>query len=173
VSYANSLLNIKGGLYLKKNLLLFACAILVLFTFQTKAMAKDNVVAYIDLMKVEAGVNELKPLIDQKNQVETQFEQLRNQKQQEFAQAQASGETQDQLKKLYDQINQELALKAKDVDAARSAIDTKLQTVLPKIKTAIDAVAKQMGASIVLDNAIVWWGGVDITDQVIAKVNGQ
>ncbi|AWB09446.1 periplasmic chaperone for outer membrane proteins Skp [Thermodesulfobium acidiphilum] len=158
---------------MKKSLLLFVCAILVLFTFQTKAMAKDNVIAYIDLVRVEAGVNELKPLIDQKNQVEIQFEQLRNQKQQEFAQAQASGESQEQLKKLYDQINQELAAKEKEVEAARAAIDAKLQTVLPKIKNAIDSVAKQVGASIVLDNAIVWWGGVDITDQVIAKVNGQ
>ncbi|PMP85464.1 MAG: hypothetical protein C0174_04410 [Thermodesulfobium narugense] len=136
-------------------------------------MAKDNVIAYIDLVRVEAGVNELKPLIDQKNQVEIQFEQLRNQKQQEFAQAQASGESQEQLKKLYDQINQELAAKEKEVEAARAAIDAKLQTVLPKIKNAIDSVAKQVGASIVLDSAIVWWGGVDITDQVIAKVNGQ
>ncbi|HEM55280.1 MAG TPA: hypothetical protein ENO30_00810 [Thermodesulfobium narugense] len=158
---------------MKKSLLLFVCAILVLFTFQTKAMAKDNVIAYIDLVRVEAGVNELKPLIDQKNQVEIQFEQLRNQKQQEFAQAQASGESQEQLKKLYDQINQELAAKEKEVEAARAAIDAKLQTVLPKIKNAIDSVAKQVGASIVLDSAIVWWGGVDITDQVIAKVNGQ
>jgi|UniRef100_A0A7C5PN20 outer membrane protein len=168
-----SSLKIKGGLYLKKSILLFICAILMFFAFQTRAMAKDNVVAYIDLMKVEAGVNELKPLIDQKNQLEIQFEQLRNQKQQEFAQAQASGESQEQLKKLYDQINQELAAKEKEVEAARAAIDAKLQTVLPKIKTAIDTVAKQVGASIVLDNAIVWWGGVDITDQVIAKVNGQ
>ncbi|AEE13708.1 outer membrane chaperone Skp (OmpH) [Thermodesulfobium narugense DSM 14796] len=158
---------------MKKGVLLLACLVLMLFAFQTKAMAKDSVIAYIDLVRVEAGVNELKPLIDQKNQVEIQFEQLRNQKQQEFAQAQASGESQEQLKKLYDQINQELAAKEKEVEAARAAIDAKLQTVLPKIKNAIDAVAKQVGASIVLDNAIVWWGGVDITDQVIAKVNGQ
>lgn len=83
-------------------------------------------------------------------------------KQREFAQR-AKGMTAEQRQLLDRELQQQVVEKRQEL----------LGGLDKELRTAVEEIARAQGVSVVLERAVVLFGGLDLTDQVIKKVTGK
>lgn len=82
--------------------------------------------------------------------------------------AQKDGKSKAELEKMTKKFETELKPKKEAVEALDKELSTRLKK---KIETTIQEVAKAKGYAVVVDKQIVLYGGEDITDDVLKKLN--
>ncbi|MBM3275913.1 MAG: OmpH family outer membrane protein [Candidatus Sericytochromatia bacterium] len=87
---------------------------------------------------------------------------------QELQDAQREGKTKAEIEKMTKRYEAELRPEKEAVEKLDKELSAKLKR---QIETAIQDVAKAKGYSVVVDKQVVLFGGEDITDEVLKKLN--
>lgn len=88
--------------------------------------------------------------------------------QRKLEEARKAGKSQDEVAKMQKKFEEELRPKKSRVEGLDKDLSGKIKH---KIEAAIAAVAKTRGFSAVLDKAVVLFGGTDLTDDVLKRLN--
>lgn len=127
-----------------------------------------STLGFIDVERVFTSYKVTKDAQKDMNDKLKEFKKLEAKKLQELETAKIDGKTEEELNKMKDEIQKEL-------DPKKTEFEMIYQEKLAKIKkdivSAVDAVGKKIGVDVVVDKQVIITGGIDLTDQVIEKLN--
>ena len=135
---------------MKKTAVLIMIAVMAILTFGTASFAANDTVGYVDDMAILQQFSKFK-------QAQQQLEAL-SKKKSDAAKAAFDKET-DEKKKA--NIVQNLQLEMRNEESKL------MSPVLKEVNDTISKVAKAKGVTIVLNKVLVYYGGVDLTQDVI------
>ena len=138
---------------MKKTAVLIMIAVMAILTFGTASFAANDTVGYVDDMAILQQFSKFK-------QAQQQLEAL-SKKKSDAAKAAFDKET-DEKKKA--NIVQNLQLEMRNEEAKL------MSPVLKEVNDTISKVAKAKGVTIVLNKVLVYYGGVDLTQDVITAL---
>ena len=138
---------------MKKTAVLIMIAVMAILTFGTASFAANDTVGYVDDMAILQQFSKFK-------QAQQQLEAL-SKKKSDAAQAAFDKET-DEKKKA--NIVQNLQLEMRNEESKL------MSPVLKEVNDTISKVAKAKGVTIVLNKVLVYYGGVDLTQDVITAL---
>jgi outer membrane protein len=121
-------------------------------------------IGYVDTAKVLASYKGAKTAQAQMQQEMAEYQKAFTDRQKKIQEAQKAGKSQAELQKMTAQYEQELAplkQKAANLEQRLSA------DVKTKIEAKINTIAKNRKCDVVVDKAVVLYGGVDLTTDVI------
>jgi len=136
-----------------KKFILYAVAILTLLTISQAAFAADDKVGFVDDMAV---LRQYPKFVEARKQIDESAK-----RKSDTAKA-AFDKEKDQKKKA--QIVQNMQLEMSDEEARI------MNPILKEINDTIEKVAQQKGITIVLNKALIYYGGVDLTDDVVTAL---
>ena len=127
-----------------------------------------STLGFIDVERVFTSYKITKDAQKEMNDKLKDFKKLETKKQQELESAKIDGKTDEELNKMKEEMQKEL-------DPKKTEFEMIYQEKLAKIKkdiiAAVDAVGKKIGVDVVVDKQVIITGGIDLTDQVIEKLN--
>ena len=138
---------------MKKTAVLIMIAVMAILTFGTASFAANDTVGYVDDMAILQQFSKFK-------QAQQQLETL-SKKKSDAAKAAFDKET-DEKKKA--NIVQSLQLEMREEESKL------MSPVLKEVNDTISKVAKAKGVTIVLNKVLVYYGGVDLTQDVITAL---
>ena len=138
---------------MKKTAVLIMIAVMAILTFGTASFAANDTVGYVDDMAILQQFSKFK-------QAQQQLEALSKEKS-DAAKAAFDKET-DEKKKA--NIVQNLQLEMRNEESKL------MSPVLKEVNDTISKVAKAKGVTIVLNKVLVYYGGVDLTQDVITAL---
>ncbi len=138
---------------MKKTAVLIMIAVMAILTFGTASFAANDTVGYVDDMAILQQFSKFK-------QAQQQLEAL-SKKKSDAAKAAFDKET-DEKKKA--NIVQNLQLEMRNEESKL------MSPVLKEVNDTISKVAKAKGVTIVLNKVLVYYGGVDLTQDVITAL---
>lgn len=136
-----------------KKFILCAVAILTLLTISQAAFAADDKVGFVDDMAV---LRQYPKFVEAQKQIDESAK-----RKSDTAKA-AFDKEKDQKKKA--QIVQNMQLEMRNEEARI------MNPILKEINDTIEKVAQQKGITIVLNKALIYYGGVDLTDDVVTAL---
>ena len=131
-------------------------------------LALASTVGFIDVERVFSSYKVTKKAQEEMNEKLKELKKIEAKKLQELENAKIDGKTQEELEKMQKEIKEEL-------DPKRTEFEMVYQEKLAKIKTsivsAVESVSKEIGVDVVVDKQVIITGGIDLTDQVVEKLN--
>ncbi|MDR1114333.1 MAG: OmpH family outer membrane protein [Candidatus Margulisbacteria bacterium] len=125
-------------------------------------------VGYIDVKQVFEGYSKTKSVQDDLNNKMKDYEKLRNKHAQKLTEAKIDGKTEKDLEKLQEDMKKELGPKETEIQMIN---DEQMAKIRKDIVAAVDAVSKEVGIDVVVDKQVIITGGMDLTEQVITRLN--
>jgi outer membrane protein len=125
-------------------------------------------VGYIDVKQVFEGYSKTKSVQDDLNNKMKDYEKLRNKHAQKLTEAKIDGKTEKELEKLQEEMKKELGPKETEIQMIN---DEQMAKIRKDIVAAVDAVSKEVGIDVVVDKQVIITGGMDLTEQVITRLN--
>ena len=138
---------------MKKTAVLIMIAVMAILTFGTASFAANDTVGYVDDMAILQQFSKFK-------QAQQQLEAL-SKKKSDAAKAAFDKET-DEKKKANIVQNLQLEMRNEELKL--------MSPVLKEVNDTISKVAKAKGVTIVLNKVLVYYGGVDLTQDVITAL---
>jgi outer membrane protein len=125
-------------------------------------------VGYIDVKQVFEGYGKTKTVQDDLNNKMKDYEKLRNKHAQKLTEAKIDGKTEKELEKLQEDMKKELGPKETEIQMIN---DEQMAKIRKDIIAAVDAISKEVGIDVVVDKQVIISGGMDLTEQVITRLN--
>ncbi|MDR1322941.1 MAG: OmpH family outer membrane protein [Candidatus Margulisbacteria bacterium] len=125
-------------------------------------------VGYIDVKQVFEGYSKTKSVQDDLNNKMKDYEKLRNKHAQKLTEAKIDGKTEKDLEKLQEDMKKELGPKETEIQMIN---DEQMAKIRKDIVAAVDAISKEVGIDVVVDKQVIITGGMDLTEQVITRLN--
>jgi outer membrane protein len=125
-------------------------------------------VGYIDVKQVFEGYGKTKTVQDDLNNKMKDYEKLRNKHAQKLTEAKIDGKTEKELEKLQEDMKKELGPKEAEIQMLN---DEQMAKIRKDIIAAVDAISKEVGIDVVVDKQVIISGGMDLTEQVITRLN--
>jgi outer membrane protein len=125
-------------------------------------------VGYIDVKQVFEGYSKTKSVQDDLNNKMKDYEKLRNKHAQKLTEAKIDGKTEKELEKLQEEMKKELGPKEAEIQMIN---DEQMAKIRKDIIAAVDAIAKEVGIDVVVDKQVIISGGMDLTEQVVTRLN--
>lgn len=121
-------------------------------------------VGYVDTAKVLASYKGAKTAQVQMQSEMAEYQKAFAERQKKIMDAQKAGKSQAELQKLTAQYEQELAPLKQRAASLEQRLSADVKT---KVEAKINTIAKNHKCDVVLDKAVVLYGGVDLTSDVI------
>ena len=125
-------------------------------------------VGYIDVKQVFEGYNKTKTVQDDLNNKMKDYEKLRNKHAQKLNEAKIDGKTEKELEKLQEEMKKELGPKEAEIQMIN---DEQMAKIRKDIIAAVDAISREVGIDVVVDKQVIISGGMDLTEQIITRLN--
>jgi outer membrane protein len=125
-------------------------------------------VGYIDVKQVFEGYGKTKSVQDDLNNKMKDYEKLRNKHAQKLTEAKIDGKTEKELEKLQEDMKKELGPKETEIQMIN---DEQMAKIRKDIVAAVDAISKEVGIDVVVDKQVIITGGMDLTEQVVTRLN--
>jgi len=123
---------------------------------------------YIDVQKVFKGYKETSKAQEQLSKQEADFKKDFEESQKKLEAAKSANKSQKEIESMTKDLEAKLAPKRDKLMQMNEALTSRLQK---DIVGAVKDVAKNLGLESVFDKQAVIYGGMDISDMVIAKLN--
>lgn len=127
-----------------------------------------STLGFIDVERVFTSYKITKDAQKEMNDKLKEFKKLETKKLQELESAKIDGKSDEELNKMKEDIQKELDPKKTEFEMI---YQEKLARIKKDIIAAVDAVGKKIGVDVVVDKQVIITGGIDLTDQVIEKLN--
>lgn len=144
------------------------CAMLAGLIVSVSYSAPLSSIGYIDVQKVFKGYKETTKAQEQLSKQEADFKKDFEESQKKLESAKAASKSQKEIEGLTKDLEEKLAPKREKLMQMNEALTTRLQK---EIVTSVKDVAKNLGLETVFDKQVVIYGGMDISDMVINKLN--
>ncbi len=125
-------------------------------------------IGYIDVERVFTSYKETKKAQKDMNEKLKDFKKLEAKKLQELENAKIDGKKPEEIEKLKEEITKELDPKKTEFEMI---YQQKLESIKNTIIAAVESISKEIGVDVVVDKQVIITGGIDLTDQVIQKIN--
>ncbi|MDR1452615.1 MAG: OmpH family outer membrane protein [Candidatus Margulisbacteria bacterium] len=125
-------------------------------------------VGYIDVKQVFEGYGKTKTVQDDLNNKMKDYEKLRNKHAQKLTEAKIDGKTEKELEKLQEDMKKELGPKEAEIQMIN---DEQMAKIRKDIIAAVDTISKEVGIDVVVDKQVIISGGMDLTEQVVTRLN--
>jgi outer membrane protein len=125
-------------------------------------------VGYIDMERLFQNLKEGKKIQEDVQKRRADYEKLVDEKQKTIDQAKSEKKSDEDMQKIVDKIKIELKPKQEEILKYEAEVQQKL---MGKIKEMTKVVSKRYGVDVVLDKRVVYFGGLDLTDFIVDKLN--
>jgi Skp family chaperone for outer membrane proteins len=149
-----------------KYLVAITVSLILLVSVASGAFAAS--MGFIDVQKVYSDYKEYKKAKDELKKQEDEYAKAEKEAQDKMDKAIADKKTEEELKKLRDELLADLKPKGEAYMAVKKQ---KMDKINNDIIKASDKVAKKVGIDVVVDKVAIIVGGVDLTDMVISELN--
>lgn len=149
---------------MKKHYLGLAMASMLLISTHLSAEA----LGYINVSKVFSSYQKAIKMTEQFEEKQRSLKKDIDEREAELSKAVRDGKTQTEIDNMKEKFRKELEPRQKELQEFNQQSTGKIREDIIK---ATDAVAKEVGLSMVLDQQVFITGGIDMTDLVIKKLN--
>jgi outer membrane protein len=148
--------------------LLLVCAFFAGVVGSVSHSAPLSGIGYIDVQKVFKGYKETAKAQEQLSKQEADFKKDFEESQKKLEDAKTANKSQKDIESLTKELEEKLAPKREKLMQMNEALTSRLQK---DIIGAVKDAAKNLGLDSVFDKQAVIYGGMDISDMVISKLN--
>lgn len=143
-----------------------ATSIALLTLFATPALAQN--LGYVDTHRLLTEYHGAQQEENTERQAIAAYQRELQQREAELETAQRQGKSSAQIAQMQARVEADLAPKKKRVEAMDRALSAKVKA---RIEAAIAQVAQERHLAMVLDKQVVLYGGEDLTDPVLRRLN--
>ncbi|MBG90541.1 MAG: hypothetical protein CL521_01850 [Actinobacteria bacterium] len=145
-----------------KKLLFIAC-----FLSISSASIAENI-GYVDLEQVAQKTSLLEKYQKQLEGLQEDLQKIYEKQEKKLKKAQENGKSEEEIQKILTSLQEEARPKQEAIQALEIQFN---QTMMSTLLQTSQKVAKEYGIDIVLDKRVVFFGGFNLTDFVIEKIN--
>jgi len=127
-----------------------------------------STIGFIDVEQVFTGYSQTKSAQDEINNKMRDYQRALSKYQQELEIARIDGKSERDIERIRERMQKELDPKEAEI---RMLNEEQMSRIRRDIVTAVEAVAKEVGISVVVDKQVIIAGGIDITETVITRLN--
>jgi outer membrane protein len=127
-------------------------------------------VGFIDVEQVFKGYAKTKTAQEEINNKMKDYRKAQTKYQQELEDARIDGKTEKDLDKIREKMQKELDPKEAEIKMLN---EEQMVKIRKDIVTAVESVAKEVGIDVVVDKQVVIAGGLDLTEQVVKRLNSK
>ncbi len=149
-------------------LLMAALFILGLSSFSLRSASAVSGLGYIEVQRVFKEYKETIKAQERLSTEEESFKKEFEESQKKIEEARKKGKGEEEIKKLTDDLEKKLSPKREKLLKLNETLTLSLQKDIIK---AAEEVAKTLGLEVVVDKQAVIFGGTDITEMVLRKLN--
>jgi outer membrane protein len=149
---------------MKIKTLLLSVAAFVLLSGQVFA---DNI-GYIDMEQVFLRGTIVKNFEKNIKKKRETYQKLFTEKQEKLEAAREKGKSDEDISKMIDEMEEDLKPKQEEIAQLEAGFQ---QQLINSVMTTAQSVAKEYGIDIVVDKRVLFYGGFDLTDFVLEKIN--
>lgn len=125
-------------------------------------------IGFIDMQKITQGYKEVIKFDEELNKKAKKLEDLYVKSQEKIEKARKNGENEEELKKLIIKESEKLEPQKEELLNLKAAFTNRL---IGEITTTSKLIAKDYGVDIVIDKSAIIYGGFDLTEFVLNKLN--
>jgi outer membrane protein len=134
------------------------------------SLALSATVGFIDVEQVFKGYSKTKTAQEEINNKMKDYRKAQTKYQQELEDARIDGKTEKDLDKIREKMQKELDPKEAEIKMLN---EEQMVKIRKDIVTAVESVAKEVGIDVVVDKQVVIAGGLDLTEQVVKRLNSK
>lgn len=143
---------------------LFASLAIIATPLQTFA---DNI-GYLDMETLFQKAKVVQKFEENIKEKRTNYQELFEKNQKKLEQAKEKGKSEEDIKKLILKLEEDLRPKQQELAQLEAGFQ---QNFILSVQTASKETAKILGLDVVLDKRVILYGGFDLTQSVINKIN--
>ena len=138
----------------------------MLISFPVKGFA--DVIGYVNMQSIFADYKEANKAQEELEKKQKELEKELTKRQDKIEAAKKKNKSEEALKKMYEKFEKELQPKKEALLKLNSELTTKIRR---KIIAAVKTVSKEYGIDVVVAKQAVLYGGFNLTDFVLEKLN--
>ena len=123
---------------------------------------------YINMESVFTSAKMVKEFQNNMKDKQEDYEAFLKKQQKKITKAKESEKTDEEIKEIITGIEEAILPKRQEIAQLEAGFQ---QNLLTSIKRISKEVAKELGVDVVVDNRVVFYGGIDMTDLVLDKLN--
>ena len=123
---------------------------------------------YVNMESVFTSAKMVKDFQENMKQKQEEYEKFLTKQQKKITKARESEKTDEEIQEIITGIEEAVLPKRQEMAQLEAGFQ---QNLLTSIKRISKDVAKELGVDVVVDNRVVFYGGIDMTDLVLDKLN--
>lgn len=127
-----------------------------------------DTIGYVDMESIFANAKMVKHFQENMKEKQTDYQTFFDKKQKELQKAKEKGKSDQEMKELITQLENEILPKRQELSQLEAGFQ---QNLLLSIKRTSKEIASELGVDVVVDNRVVFYGGLDMTDLVLDQLN--
>ena len=127
-----------------------------------------DTIGYVDMESIFANAKMVKHFQENMKEKQADYQEFFEKKQKKLEKAKKQGKSDEEMKTLITELENEILPKRQELSQLESGFQ---QNLLMSIKRTSKEIASELGVDVVVDNRVVFHGGLDITDLVLDKLN--
>jgi len=127
-----------------------------------------DTIGYVDMESIFANAKMVKHFQENMKEKQADYQEFLEKKQKKLEKAKEKGKSDKEMKELITELENEILPKRQELSQLEAGFQ---QNLLLSIKRTSKEIASELGVDVVVDNRVVFYGGLDMTDLVLDKLN--
>lgn len=127
-----------------------------------------DTIGYVDMESIFANAKMVKHFQENMKEKQADYQEFFEKKQKKLEKAKTKGKSDKEMKELITELENEILPKRQELSQLEAGFQ---QNLLLSIKRTSKEIASELGVDVVVDNRVVFYGGLDMTDLVLDKLN--
>ena len=127
-----------------------------------------DTIGYVDMESIFANAKMVKHFQENMKEKQADYQEFFEKKQKKLEKAKEKGKSDKEMKELITELENEILPKRQELSQLEAGFQ---QNLLLSIKRTSKEIASELGVDVVVDNRVVFYGGLDMTDLVLDKLN--
>ncbi len=127
-----------------------------------------DTIGYVDMESIFANAKMVKHFQENMKEKQADYQEFFEKKQKKLEKAKKKGKSDEEMKELITELENEILPKRQELSQLEAGFQ---QNLLLSIKRTSKEIASELGVDVVVDNRVVFYGGLDMTDLVLDQLN--
>ena len=127
-----------------------------------------DTIGYVDMESIFANAKMVKHFQENMKEKQADYQEFFEKKQKKLEKAKTKGKSDEEMKELITELENEILPKRQELSQLEAGFQ---QNLLLSIKRTSKEIASELGVDVVVDNRVVFYGGLDMTDLVLDQLN--
>ncbi len=157
-----------GGYFLKKDCKMIRVLVLIAAVMCAGGSLFADTIGYVDMESIFANAKMVKHFQENMKEKQADYQEFFEKKQKKLEKAKKKGKSDEEMKELITELENEILPKRQELSQLEAGFQ---QNLLLSIKRTSKEIASELGVDVVVDNRVVFYGGLDMTDLVLDQLN--